>query len=355
MRDTVLYSDYRNQKHFKGLDGIRCLSIVAVMYFHFTSADGRLGILGVDLFFILSGFLITTLLLRERENTGEINLKLFWVRRALRIFPIYYGFILAQLIIFKLITIDQVLVDEFYKNLPAFLTFTNNWFVHLSPDTKVVFYHAWSLAAEEQFYLFWPLLLVFAGSTKRLISIPAILILMDVLFTYLTKNQVLDLTQNGTAIVTSLQPAICLGVIAAILMHHQKSFNVLSKLLNSKVTSILSAVIAIILIIYKFPNLIIHVTLTLFLLSVIFNKDKITSSILNFRPVIYIGQISYGMYIFHMAAFNAVSMMLFPSLSSNSYEVVVTSFIFTILVATASYYLYEKPFMSLKTKFQKVK
>jgi peptidoglycan/LPS O-acetylase OafA/YrhL len=355
MRGTVLYSDYRNQKHFKGLDGIRCLSIVAVMYFHFTGADGRLGILGVDLFFILSGFLITTLLLRERENTGEINLKLFWVRRALRIFPIYYGFIFAQLVIFKVVSVDQTLIDEFYKNLPAFLTFTNNWFVHLSPDTKVVFYHAWSLAAEEQFYLFWPLLLVFASSTKRLISIPAILILIDILFTYLTKNQVLNLTQNGTAIITSLQPAICLGVIAAIIMHHQKSFNVLSRLLNPKVTPILSAVIAVILIIYKFPNFIIHVILTLFLLSVIFNRDKITSSILNFRPVIYIGQISYGMYIFHMAAFNAISMMVFPSLSSSSYQVVVTSFLFTILVATASFYLYEKPFMSLKTKFQKLK
>jgi peptidoglycan/LPS O-acetylase OafA/YrhL len=171
----------------------------------------------------------------------------------------------------------------------------------------------------------------------------------------LTKNQVLNLTQNGTAIITSLQPAICLGVIAAIIMHHQKSFNVLSRLLNPKVTPILSAVIAVILIIYKFPNFIIHVILTLFLLSVIFNRDKITSSILNFRPVIYIGQISYGMYIFHMAAFNAISMMVFPSLSSSSYQVVVTSFLFTILVATASFYLYEKPFMSLKTKFQKLK
>lgn len=355
MRDTVLFTDYRNQKHFKGLDGIRCLSIVAVMYFHFTGADGRLGILGVDLFFILSGFLITTLLLRERENTGKINLKLFWVRRALRIFPIYYGFIFAQLVILNAVSIDQALVDGFYKNLPAFLTFTNNWFVHLSPDTRVVFYHAWSLAAEEQFYLFWPLLLVLSGATKRVIAIPSILILMDILITYLTKNQLLNLTQNGTAILTSLQPAICLGVIAAILLHHQKSFNVLAKLLNSKVTPIFSSVIAVILIIFKFPNLLIHVTLTVFLLSVIFNRDKITSSILNFQPVIYIGQISYGMYIFHMAAFNAISMMVFPSLASNSYQVVSMSFLFTILVASASFYLYEKPFMTLKTKFQKIK
>jgi peptidoglycan/LPS O-acetylase OafA/YrhL len=58
------FNEFKAQKHFKGLDGIRCISIVSVMYFHFSGADERLGVLGVDLFFILSGFLITTLLLR---------------------------------------------------------------------------------------------------------------------------------------------------------------------------------------------------------------------------------------------------------------------------------------------------
>jgi len=110
------------------------------MYFHFSGADERLGVLGVDLFFILSGFLITTLLLREREVNGSVNLRHFWIRRLLRIFPIYYGFILAQIIIFKFVSLEPTLVDEFYKNLPAFLTFTNNWFVNLSSETKVVFY-----------------------------------------------------------------------------------------------------------------------------------------------------------------------------------------------------------------------
>jgi peptidoglycan/LPS O-acetylase OafA/YrhL len=109
------------------------------MYFHFSGADDRLGKLGVDLFFILRGLLITTVLLRERESNGFINLRHFWIRRILRIFPIYYGFILAQIIIFKIVAIDQTLIDNFYSNLPAFLTYTNNWFVHLSSENPVVF------------------------------------------------------------------------------------------------------------------------------------------------------------------------------------------------------------------------
>ena len=72
MKNDSYFNDFKAQKHFKGLDGIRCISIVAVMYFHFSGADSRLGVLGVDLFFILSVFLITTLLLREREANGKL-------------------------------------------------------------------------------------------------------------------------------------------------------------------------------------------------------------------------------------------------------------------------------------------
>lgn len=126
LQNDLHFNDFKAQKYFKGLDGICCISIVSVMHFHFSDADERLGVLGVDLFFILSGFLITTLLLSEREVNGSVNLRHFWIRRVLRIFPIYYGFLLAQIIIFKFVSVEPTLVDEFYKNLPAFLTFTNN-------------------------------------------------------------------------------------------------------------------------------------------------------------------------------------------------------------------------------------
>lgn len=353
MKNDSRYIDFKAQKHFKGLDGVRCISIVVVMYFHFSGADDRLGKLGVDLFFILSGFLITTLLLREREVNNSINLKNFWIRRILRIFPIYYGFLVAQIVILNLVPIEQTLIDEFYKNLPAFLTFTNNWFVHLSSETRVVFYHAWSLAAEEQFYLFWPPLLALTLSNKKLIAIPATLILLDLILSELVHSNIINIGIDGNSIITSLQPAICLGVIAAILLHFKSTFSTFYPVFRLPHLTSITAVVAIVLIVVDVPHIFIHIVLTLFLTSVIFSSEKITNAILNSKPVIHIGRISYGMYIFHMAAFNAVKILIMPSLPSNSFAVIFAAFTLTIVLALASYYFYEKPFMSLKYKLTK--
>jgi peptidoglycan/LPS O-acetylase OafA/YrhL len=349
----ILFNEFKATKHFNGLDGIRCISIVTVMYFHFSGADGRLGKLGVDLFFILSGFLITTLLLREREVNKRINLKNFWIRRALRIFPIYYGFIFAQIIIFKFVPIEQALVDEFYNNLPAFLTFTNNWFVHLSSETKVAFYHAWSLAAEEQFYLFWPPLLAFTLSNKKLIAIPSCLILFDIFITELIRGNNLDFGTNGNSIITSLQPAICLGVIAAILLHYRNSFLILYPVLILPKLPSIAALVGITIIIIDVNHLFIHLVVTLFLVSVIFNKDNLIGSMLSLKPVVFIGSISYGMYIFHMAVFNAVKILILPKVPESNFEVISVAFVVTIIIASASYYMYEKPILSLKHRLTK--
>jgi peptidoglycan/LPS O-acetylase OafA/YrhL len=92
---------YRRRPEFLSLDGLRCLSILAVVWHHSLTApaSGRLlnlGFLGVDLFFVISGFLIVTLLLRERFLSGTISLEKFYLRRTLRIFPLYYGLILSM-------------------------------------------------------------------------------------------------------------------------------------------------------------------------------------------------------------------------------------------------------------------
>src|SRR5437870_3157565 len=98
MHDARRYGEFRQTRYFGALDGLRCLSIVAVVAFHTlrgTSSPIVLrGNLGVDLFFLISGFLITTLLIRERSQYGAISLKKFYIRRTLRIFPLYYAVLL---------------------------------------------------------------------------------------------------------------------------------------------------------------------------------------------------------------------------------------------------------------------
>ena len=157
-----------------GLDGIRALAIIAVLVFHFTPTVLPGGYLGVDIFFVLSGFLITTLLLREVDAKGRIDLLGFWRRRARRLLPALVLVVLVSVTVARLIGGD-LLVGIGRQTLGA-LTFTTNWLEisagasYFASTSPILFVNFWSLAVEEQFYLLWPLSLVLVlalGRTTR--------------------------------------------------------------------------------------------------------------------------------------------------------------------------------------------
>ncbi|MDF2696171.1 MAG: acyltransferase 3, partial [Labilithrix sp.] len=146
--------------HYPSLDGLRCLAILPIVWHHSTprQLDGVLGRgpLGVDLFFVVSGFLITSLLLHERSSTGGVALGQFWARRSLRIFPLYYLVLGAFALHAVFLRAPGPARDHFLHALPFYATYTSNWFLHGAVDHPIIFAFAWSLAAEEQFYLVWP-------------------------------------------------------------------------------------------------------------------------------------------------------------------------------------------------------
>lgn len=129
-------------RFFGSLDGLRCLSILAVVLHHSAGTHGAFSRLdlGVSLFFAISGFLITTLLLRERDGRGDISLTGFYVRRSLRIFPLYYAVLGLYILLVFFTERDARVRSEFFHHLPAFLTYTSNWFVSL--EGRVIFYFA---------------------------------------------------------------------------------------------------------------------------------------------------------------------------------------------------------------------
>ncbi|HEU4849495.1 MAG TPA: acyltransferase family protein [Terrimesophilobacter sp.] len=149
---------------FAGLDGLRAIAVLTVIAFHLTPGALTGGYLGVDLFFVISGFLITALLLREREKTGRIRLFDFWRRRARRLLPAL-GILLLACCSAALLVGGNVLVGLGRQVLGA-ATFSSNWLSiagehsYFTESNPELFRNLWSLAVEEQFYLIWPLALL---------------------------------------------------------------------------------------------------------------------------------------------------------------------------------------------------
>ncbi|WP_137123182.1 acyltransferase family protein [Segeticoccus rhizosphaerae] len=147
----------------EGLDGLRAIAVLAVLIFHLRSQTLPGGFLGVDVFFVLSGFLITTLLIRELRSHGRLNLPSFWLRRARRLIPAIALVVLVTVPAAAL-TEGDLLVHIGRQVLGA-LTFSNNWLEisagssYFSQTAPQLFVNFWSLAVEEQFYLFWPIAL----------------------------------------------------------------------------------------------------------------------------------------------------------------------------------------------------
>ncbi|HEU5144675.1 MAG TPA: acyltransferase family protein [Dermatophilaceae bacterium] len=147
--------------HIQGLDGLRALAIAAVLVFHLNAPWLPGGFLGVDVFFVVSGFLITTLLVREHERTGRIAFGQFWVRRARRLLPALVVCVTVSVLIARLVSGD--LLVHVGRQVTGALTFSTNW-VEITAGTSYfdqtapqLFMNFWSLAVEEQFYLVWPL------------------------------------------------------------------------------------------------------------------------------------------------------------------------------------------------------
>lgn len=153
-----------SQARLSGLDGLRAIAVALVMIYHLFPPAFAGGFIGVDVFFVVSGFLITTLLLRERARTGRVSLRGFWQRRARRLLPAV-AVMLAVCATAAWFIGGDVLVG-IGRQILAALTFTYNWAAiaagssYFSADTPELFRNLWSLGIEEQFYLLWPLLFI---------------------------------------------------------------------------------------------------------------------------------------------------------------------------------------------------
>lgn len=154
-----------------GLDGLRAFAVIIVVAFHLWPERVPGGFIGVDVFFVISGFLITTLLIRERERTGRIDLPDFWRRRIRRLVPTLVVVVVATTVAARMLS-SQLVVGIDRQVLGAF-TFSSNWLEiragadYFNHSTPTIFGNLWSLAVEEQFYLVWPLVFALLAAVTR--------------------------------------------------------------------------------------------------------------------------------------------------------------------------------------------
>jgi peptidoglycan/LPS O-acetylase OafA/YrhL len=343
------FQAYRENKIFSSLNGLRALSIIAVIWHHTAgkSYDApailKFGYEGVALFFLISGFLITTLLLREKKRNGSIDLPAFFVRRSLRIFPLYFavlGLYVVLVLVFEKSTMEG---QEFFRNLVFFATYTSNIFVTL--EGRVIFYYAWSLAAEEQFYLICaPLLSFFRNSTFTLVvSVAAVM-----LITF----QIVNFKQ---AELSKLAPlGLWLGTLSALALHYEATYKVMYQLLGSRYTPIIALGLVLTTLELNLGHLLFIICGAAFLIACVIQENHSLYRLLTWPPLSFIGKISYGMYLLHMLC-NAVVVKLFSKagISLAPWIVFALVLMLTAALASISFYTFEKYFLQLKPKFDR--
>ncbi len=347
------HARYLSTRHFGSLDGLRCLSILPVIWHHATPRPlpgiwGK-GPAGVDLFFCISGYLITTLLLREKARTGRIALGAFYVRRALRIWPLYYALLAAYALFAWLAPHDAAQSTHFFRTLPLYATFTANWFANWAVPFPILFSFAWSLCVEEQFYAFWPWL-VRALSARSAFAAMCVLIAGDAL----AEQGVFSawLGPSALRVATSFAAPIGLGSLLALALDQRPGFGFLAALLSKRWSAPLAlAAVAGLLCWPSAPLFAFQAALAALLGACVMREDNALAPLLRARPVAYVGALSYGAYLLNSTGIGLIR-RLFPGQVEHAGVVFWLSLPLVLALAALSHRYLEAPFLGLRARFR---
>jgi len=363
--------------YFKNLNGLRFISALLVIIHHTEKnksrfnidniylsvpAIGLIGKLGVVLFFVLSGYLITYLLLVEKQKTNTIDVKKFYIRRILRIWPLYYLIIILSLFILPYLsffTLPQFPREIILDNLPS----KTLLFALILPNLVlsqfgIVPYssHTWSIGTEEQFYIFWPFIVRKIKKFRALMMIVVILSYISIrLLLSFSFCEIIPFHQFFKAYLATFHiDCMAIGGFYAIILYERKK--ILYLLLNNYTFYItLIIVLTLITLGFKIPYIVFHYEFYAIFFGVIilnFSANPNIGISLEHKIFNYLGNISYGLYMFHPLGiiFGIKTTLLLSDTNSNTLIYLFT-LAFTIVIATLSYKYFESFFVRYKSKY----
>jgi peptidoglycan/LPS O-acetylase OafA/YrhL len=324
----AIFTEFWKSKYFPALDGLRALSVLLVMVNHIHASFPRFiqGWVGVDVFFALSGFLITTLLVREHERYGDVSFKGFYVRRAFRILPVYGLTILLYAAVVYVGHMDEKQA-EFRRMLPYLLLMVPEF----RPVTISVFSHAWTLGIEEKFYLIWPLMLTFLIPFRK--WSPVLLVCLATIVAVLPGMQ------------TEAYGGLFLGSLLGICLSKQTPWPL--KTWAARIPIPLTALLALCGYSFIIENhdrvLIFTATLVPFIGTLVLRQSFIRTA-LESRILTAIGRRSYAMYLIHVLVCNFSERLIWNRFPIKSWIVILsTDYLLTFLGASVIYAILERP------------
>jgi peptidoglycan/LPS O-acetylase OafA/YrhL len=345
-RSSLRFEDYQRTSYFPALDGLRALAILMVLFHHIVRLPGdpwhalyQNGRYGVSLFFLVSGYLICTLFLREEQQTGKISLKSFYARRAIRLFPLYYAVLAVQAaVVFGTSFYKPQSVALFVEKLPSYLFYYSNL---LPTATDGPFFFAWSLAVEEQFYLWFGFAIVFLSRRALLTVVTAAFFIKLIAFNVFGP---LDAQAQVYRVLFSYRESLLVGVLLAFALNRRDLYEKIATALARPGVGLALAVGCVgFLALHPMTSatdwdgVLLLAAMTLITAAVV---TRARVPVLSNAAVAHYGKVSYGIYLMHMFVIPVTQRTI--SESHLGLRFVATAVI-TGLIAMVSFALFENP------------
>ena len=362
-----------NKNYMIQVDGLRTFAVGFVIFSHYTieidhliGFDHYLGQMGVTLFFVISGFLITSILIGNKENQAQSNghiLRQFYIRRFLRIFPLYYFIIFAGFVLS---------IPECREQIFWLLTYIPNWLLKTPSGDLHYFSHLWSLGIEEQYYIVFPAIFLFVSHKKTPTLFISMIILgiiarIFIIFWGYHTRQTDQITWVGQRITfCCLDPFGIGGLLAFFKFYYSEKTRLFVNQKRLWIAPLMLSMAACILMMLNEKHVFLWLT------GIIFNRlfmalasvwiiamasysdfKGILGKILTNKIVVYLGKISYGIYVYHyIVPYFFSGVHPFKSVRVVDFLLLRGSYLLTtILIASISWYLLEKPINDLKRYF----